>query len=99
MQKASDFDFFCGVLLYNWQVFQLGNSVVCKISRKNVNCYYKKYFFWLKPYILFPNLAPALINECSDGDSLGGERASIPCNRLLFANGIRRPLNDVRLKS
>ena len=73
--------------------------MVCKISRKNENCYCKKYFFWLKPYILFPNLAPALINECSDGDSLGGERASIPCNRLLFTNGIRRPLNDVRLKS
>ena len=73
MQKASDFDFFCGVLLYNWQVFQLGNSVVCKISRKNVNCYYKKYFLWLKPYILFPNLAPALINERSDGDSRDGE--------------------------
>ena len=99
MQKASDFDFFCGVLLYNWQVFQLGNSVVCKISRKNVNCYYKKYFLWLKPYILFPNLAPALINEHSDGDSLGGERASVLCNRLPFTNGIRRPLNDVTLKS
>ena len=80
-------------------MLQLGNSVVCKISRKNVNCYYKKYFLWLKPYILFPNLAPALINEHSDGDSLGGERASVLCNRLPFANGIRRPLNDVRLKS
>ena len=54
---------------------------------------------WLKPYILFPNLAPAMINEHSDVDSPGGERASVLCNRLPFANGIRRPLNDVRLKS
>ena len=54
---------------------------------------------WLKPYILFPNLAPALINERFDGDSPGGERASVPCKRLPFPNGIRRSLNDVRLKS
>ena len=54
---------------------------------------------WLKPYILFPNLAAAMINERSDVDSPGGERASVLCNRLPFANGIRRPLNDVRLKS
>ena len=54
---------------------------------------------WLKPSILFPNLAPAMINERSDVDSPGGERASVLCNRLPFANGIRRPLNDVRLKS
>ena len=54
---------------------------------------------WLKPYILFPNLAPAMINKRSDVDSPGGERASVLCNRLPFANGIRRPLNDVRLKS
>ena len=54
---------------------------------------------WLKPYILFPNLAPAMINERSDVDSPGGERASVLCNRIPFANGIRRPLNDVRLKS
>ena len=75
---------FCGVLLYNWQMFQLGNSVVCKISRENVNCYYKKYFSWLKLYILFPNLAPALINERSDGDSLDGERARIPLQQTLI---------------
>ena len=73
MQFVSDFDFF-GTFLYNWQVFPLGNSVVCKIYRKNVSCYYKGYFFWLKPHVLFPNLAPALINERPDGDSLDEER-------------------------
>ena len=65
-------------------MFQLSNSVVCKISRENVNCYYKKYFFWLKLYILFPNLAPALINEHSGGDSLDGERARVPLQQTLI---------------
>ena len=91
------FCLFSGVLLYNWQVFQLGYSFVCKISRKNVTCYYKKYFFRIKPYILLPNLVPALINECSDGDCQTERKLASSCNRLPFANGIKRLLNDIRL--
>ena len=33
----------------------------------------KEYLFWLKTYILFPNLAPALTNEHYDGDLPKGE--------------------------
>ena len=83
MQFVSDFDFF-GTLLNNWQVFPLGDSVFFKISRKNVNFYYKGYFFWLKPHVLFPNLAPALINERPDGHSPDEERTGVPLQQTLI---------------
>ena len=58
------------------------------ISLKNMLYFLKKYFFWLKPYILFPNLAPALLNERSDGDYPGRETDSVRSGRLLLFNGI-----------
>ena len=51
-----------------------------------------------KTFILSPFLTLILIYECFDGDSLEGERAGVPCNRLPFANGVRRLLNDIQAK-
>ena len=63
---------------YKLPAIRQGTTKDLKALEKYALLSKKNNFFWLKPYILFPNLTPALINENSDGDSLDGERAGIP---------------------
>ena len=89
---------FYRVFLYNWQVFPLGYSVVCKISRKKCKLLLKRVFLLVKNLYFIPQSGP-----CPDKWAFWWwltwyrERDSVRFVRLFLFNSIWQLQNEKKL--